>query len=114
MRAAVHGSGHAKRWLYGTGHPIRVPVIDLAEVSAGGGSIAWVDPGGALKVGPRSAGAAPGPVAYGLGGNDPTVSDADIVLGYLDREALLGGALAIDYAPAGVTAEISLTPGHRS
>ena len=96
----VGGKGHAKRWVQGTGHPVRVPVIDLAEVSAGGGSIAGVDPGGALKVGPRSAGAAPGPVAYGLGGNDPTVSDADIVLGYLDREALLGGALAIDLTAA--------------
>jgi N-methylhydantoinase A len=96
----VGGSGHAKRWLSGTGHPIRVPVIDLAEVSAGGGSIAWVDPGGALKVGPRSAGADPGPAAYGRGGKEPTVSDADIVLGYLDREALLGGALPIDVAAA--------------
>jgi N-methylhydantoinase A len=96
----VGGSGHAKRWLSGTGHPIRVPVIDLAEVSAGGGSIAWVDSGGALKVGPRSAGADPGPAAYGRGGNEPTVSDADVLLGYLDREALLGGALAIDAAAA--------------
>jgi N-methylhydantoinase A len=99
----VGGSGHAKRWLYGTGHPVRVPVIDLAEVSAGGGSIAWVDPGGALKVGPQSAGADPGPAAYGRGGNEPTVTDADVVLGYLDREALLGGALAISLA-AGETA----------
>jgi len=96
----VGGSGHAKRWLSGTGHPVRAPVIDLAEVSAGGGSIAWVDPGGALKVGPRSAGADPGPAAYGRGGSEPTVSDADVVLGYLDREALLGGALAIDLAAA--------------
>jgi len=96
----VGGSGHAKRWLTGTGHPIRVPVIDLAEVSAGGGSIAWVDRGGALKVGPRSAGADPGPAAYGLGGTEPTVSDADVVLGYLDREALLGGALPIDLRAA--------------
>src|SRR6516165_6888075 len=96
----VGGAGHAKRWLSGTGHPIRVPVIDLAEVSAGGGSIAWVDPGGALKIGPRSAGAEPGPAAYGLGGSEPTVSDADVVLGYLDREALLGGALAINLAAA--------------
>jgi N-methylhydantoinase A len=96
----VGGAGHAKRWLSGTGHPIRVPVIDLAEVSAGGGSIARVDPGGALKVGPRSAGADPGPAAYGLGGSEPTVSDADVVLGYLDREALLGGTLAIDAAAA--------------
>jgi len=96
----VGGAGHAKRWLSGTGHPIRVPVIDLAEVSAGGGSIAWVDPGGALKVGPQSAGADPGPAAYGLGGDEPTVSDADVVLGYLDRKALLGGALRIDLLAA--------------
>ena len=96
----VGGAGHAKRWLHGTGHPVRVPVIDLAEVSAGGGSIAWVDPGGALKVGPQSAGADPGPAAYGLGGDEPTVSDADVVLGWLDRETLLGGALPIDLAAA--------------
>src|SRR5262249_27979636 len=96
----VGGAGHSKRWLHGTGHPIRVPVIDLAEVSAGGGSIAWVDEGGALKVGPRSAGADPGPAAYGRGGTEPTVSDADIVLGYLDRQALLGGALRIDMMAA--------------
>jgi len=96
----VGGAGHAKRWLHGTGHPVRVPVIDLAEVSAGGGSIAWVDPGGALKVGPCSAGATPGPAAYGLGGSEPTVTDADVVLGYLDRKALLGGALAINLAAA--------------
>jgi N-methylhydantoinase A len=96
----VGGSGHANRWMHGTGHPIRVPVIDLAEVSAGGGSIAWVDPGGALKVGPRSAGAVPGPAAYGAGGMAPTVTDADVVLGYLDRDALLGGALPIDAAAA--------------
>jgi N-methylhydantoinase A len=96
----VGGSGHANRWMHGTGHPIRVPVIDLAEVSAGGGSIAWVDPGGALKVGPQSAGAAPGPASYGAGGTQPTVTDADVVLGYLDREALLGGALRIDLAAA--------------
>ena len=96
----VGGAGNAKRWLQGTGHPVRVPVIDLAEVSAGGGSIAWVDPGGALKVGPQSAGADPGPAAYGKGGAAPTVSDADVVLGLLDREALLGGALPIDLAAA--------------
>src|SRR5215472_16739245 len=76
----VGGKGHAKRWVQGTGHPVRVPVIDLAEVSAGGGSIAWVDPGGALKLGPRSAGADPGPAAYGRGGSEPTVCDADVVL----------------------------------
>ena len=96
----VGGSGHAKRWLHGAGHPVRVPVIDLAEVSSGGGSIAWVDPGGALKVGPRSAGADPGPAAYARGGTEPTVSDADIVLGYLDCEELLGGKLQVDAAAA--------------
>jgi N-methylhydantoinase A len=96
----VGGAGHANRWMHGTGHPIRVPVIDLAEVSAGGGSIAWVDPGGALKVGPHSAGAVPGPACYGAGGTSPTVTDADVVLGYLDREALLGGALRVDLGAA--------------
>lgn len=92
----VGGSGNVSRWLHGTGHPIRVPVIDLAEVSAGGGSIAWIDPGGALRVGARSAGAEPGPVCYGLGGTEPTVTDADLVLGYLDPAHLLGGALEVD------------------
>jgi N-methylhydantoinase A len=92
----VGGGGHVRRWLHGTGHPIRVPVIDLAEVSAGGGSIAWIDPGGALRVGPESAGAEPGPVCYGRGGTRPTVTDADLVLGYLNPEALLGGALPVD------------------
>ncbi len=104
----VGGAGHANRWMHGTGHPIRVPVIDLAEVSAGGGSIAWIDPGGALKVGPRSAGADPGPAAYGRGGTLPTVTDADVVLGWLDGTALLGGALPIDSkaAEAAVMAQI--------
>jgi N-methylhydantoinase A len=96
----VGGSASAKRWVQGTGHPIRVPVIDLAEVSAGGGSIAWIDPGGALKLGPESAGAAPGPAAYGRGGSRPTVTDANVVLGHLDREFLLGGTLRINLAAA--------------
>jgi N-methylhydantoinase A len=91
----VGSGGHVRRWLHGTGHPIRVPVIDLAEVSAGGGSIAWIDPGGALRVGPESAGAEPGPVCYGQGGTRPTVTDADLVLGYLNQTALLGGALPV-------------------
>jgi N-methylhydantoinase A len=96
----VGGAANTKRWMHGTGHPIRVPVIDLAEVSAGGGSIAWVDPGGALKVGPFSAGADPGPAAYGAGGLRATVTDADVVLGWLNRDALLGGGLKIDLAAA--------------
>ena len=96
----VGGQGNVGRWLHGTGHPIRVPVIDLAEVSAGGGSIAWIDPGGALRVGPQSAGAEPGPACYGCGGTRPTVTDANVVLGHLSRTHLLGGRLPIDAAAA--------------
>lgn len=92
----VGGQGNVNRWLHGTGHPIRVPVVDLAEVSAGGGSIAWIDAGGALRVGPESAGAMPGPVCYGRGGTKPTVTDADVVLGLLNPTHLLGGKLAMD------------------
>ena len=77
-----------------------MPAIDLAEVGAGGGSIAWVDEGGALRVGPRSAGADPGPACYGLGGSQPTVTDADLVLGYLDPAAFAGGSLPLDPARA--------------
>ena len=96
----VGGGASGSRWMHGTGHPIRVPVIDLAEVSAGGGSIAWVDRAGALRVGPKSAGAEPGPVCYGRGGIEPTVTDCDLLLGYLDKGSLLGGDLPIDYAAA--------------
>src|SRR5262245_16206354 len=96
----VGGKASGARAMNGTGHPIRVPVIDLAEVSAGGGSIAWVDRAGALRVGPRSAGALPGPSCYGRGGSEPTVTDCNLLLGYLDRGSLLGGALAIDHAAA--------------
>ncbi|WP_428483462.1 hydantoinase/oxoprolinase family protein [Rhodopila sp.] len=105
----VGGGANTRRWMHGTGHPIRVPVIDLAEVSAGGGSIAWVDPGGALKVGPHSAGADPGPAAYGAGGMRPTVTDADVVLGWLDREALLDGGLpiALDAAERAIAADVA-------
>ncbi|MEM6622081.1 MAG: hydantoinase/oxoprolinase family protein [Pseudomonadota bacterium] len=96
----VGGGASANRWMNGTGHPIRVPVIDLAEVSAGGGSIAWVDRAGALHVGPQSAGAQPGPVCYGRGGTQPTVTDCNLVLGYLDAASLLGGEMRIDLAAA--------------
>lgn len=92
----VGGGSSRTRWMNGTGHPIRVPVIDLAEVSAGGGSIAWVDRAGALKVGPKSAGADPGPVCYGRGGSEPTVTDCNLLLGYLDARSLLAGDLPID------------------
>ncbi len=96
----VGGGSSMTRWMNGTGHPIRVPVIDLAEVSAGGGSIAWVDRAGALRVGPKSAGAEPGPVCYARGGTEPTVTDCNLLLGYLDRGSLLGGDLSIDHAAA--------------
>jgi N-methylhydantoinase A len=96
----VGGKASGNRFMNGTGHPIRVPVIDLAEVSAGGGSIAWVDRAGALRVGPRSAGAEPGPVCYGKGGTEPTVTDCNLLLGYLDRASLLAGDLAVDFALA--------------
>ena len=96
----VGGGSSRSRWMHGTGHPIRVSVIDLAEVSAGGGSIAWVDRAGSLRVGPRSAGADPGPVCYGRGGTEPTVTDCDLLLGYLDKGSLLAGDLPIDHAAA--------------
>ena len=92
----VGGGASGNRFMNGTGHPIRVPVIDLAEVSSGGGSIAWVDKAGALRVGPESAGAVPGPVCYGRGGTRPTVTDCNLILGYLDAGSLLGGEMEID------------------
>jgi N-methylhydantoinase A len=103
------GSGSSMtRWTSGTGHPVRLPVIDLAEVSAGGGSIAWVDRAGALRVGPKSAGADPGPACYARGGTEPTVTDCDLLLGYLDKQSLLGGDLPIDHAAATAVAHARL------
>ena len=84
------------RLLGGGGYPIRVPCVDLAEVGAGGGSILRVDAGGALQVGPNSAGADPGPVCYGRGGLEPTLTDANLVLGYLNPVGLAGGTLVLD------------------
>jgi len=86
----------ADRFKKGSGLPIRVPVIELIEIGAGGGSIARVDRMGLLKVGPDSAGADPGPACYTLGGRHPTVTDADLLLGYLDAEFFLGGRLRLD------------------
>src|SRR5207247_1625118 len=80
----------------GSGYPIRTPVIDLVEIGAGGGSIAWIDSGGALRVGPHSAGAEPGPVCYGRGGQEPTVTDANVVLGYMNPQSIAGSTLRID------------------
>ena len=78
------------------GHPLHLPMLDVATVSAGGGSVAWADSGGALRVGPASAGARPGPAAYGLGGDRPTVTDANVVLGRLPADAPLGGRIRLD------------------
>ena len=83
------------RLLRGSGELIRIPTIDIAEVGAGGGSIAWVDPAGALHVGPRSAGAVPGPACYGRGGTEPTVTDANVVLGYIPTGPLASGDLTV-------------------
>ncbi len=88
------------RFMKGSGLPVRVPVIEMIEIGAGGGSIARVDSLGLLKVGPDSAGADPGPACYGRGGTHPTVTDADLVLGYLDPDFFLGGTMRLDVAAA--------------
>jgi N-methylhydantoinase A/oxoprolinase/acetone carboxylase beta subunit len=88
------------RFKKGSGLPIQFPSVEMLEIGAGGGSIAWIDDLGLLKVGPRSAGASPGPACYGLGGTEPTVTDAALVLGYLDPANFLGGEMALDRAAA--------------
>ncbi len=88
------------RFTKGSGIPVRVPVIDLIEIGAGGGSIAQVGPFGLPKVGPESAASDPGPVCYGLGGTQPTVTDADVILGYLNPAFFLGGEMHLDVAGA--------------
>jgi N-methylhydantoinase A len=104
------------RFRKGSGLPVRIPVIDMIEIGAGGGSIARVDSLGLLKVGPESSGADPGPVCYAQGGVEPTVTDADLVLGYLDPHYFLGGKMQLDIngarqalsrvaAPLGMTIE---------
>ncbi len=90
----------ADRFKKGSGLPIRVPVIEMIEIGAGGGSIARVDRLGLLKVGPESAGADPGPACYALGGREPTVTDADLLLGYLDPDFFLGGLMRLDVEAA--------------
>ena len=81
---------------YAGGHPVMLPMIDVVEVGAGGGSIAWIDDIGALKVGPQSAGADPGPICYRGGGTEPTITDANVVLGRLDPDNFLGGQMKLD------------------
>jgi N-methylhydantoinase A len=94
-----------KRFIEGSGLPIRISTIELIEIGAGGGSIAHVDEIGLLKVGPRSAGSQPGPASYGLGGTEPTVTDADFVLGYLNPDRFAGGEVKVDLAAARVALE---------
>lgn len=84
------------RLLTGAGYQLKVPAIDLAEVGAGGGSVVWLDPAGSMQIGPQSAGAHPGPVCYDLGGEEPTVTDANVILGYINPEHLVGGALKLN------------------
>jgi N-methylhydantoinase A len=91
----VAGKVHSGRIVKGSGYPVRQSFIDLAECSAGGGTVAWVDDGGALQVGPVSAGAEPGPACYGKGGRQPTVTDANVMLGRLSPRHLLGGEMPI-------------------
>jgi len=85
---------------YATGQPVMLPVVDVVEVGAGGGSIAWIDEVGALKVGPKSAGGDPGPICYGWGGKEPTVTDANVVLGRIGPKSFLGGEIELDVEAA--------------
>jgi N-methylhydantoinase A len=91
-------AGRLNKFKAGSGLPLKLTVIDMIEIGAGGGSIAAVDDLGLLKVGPRSAGSVPGPVAYGQGGHEPTVTDADLLTGYLDPEQFLGGDMILSLA----------------
>ncbi|MBV8362295.1 MAG: hydantoinase/oxoprolinase family protein [Deltaproteobacteria bacterium] len=108
------GAGvNATRLFGGGGHVVRVPSIDIVEAGAGGGSIAWLDDSGALRVGPRSAGAEPGPVCYGHGGTEPTVTDANVVLGYMNPKAIAGSTLEIhrDAAAAAIERHLAAPLG---
>ena len=87
------------------GIPVRTPMVDINTIGSGGGSVAWVDSGGALRVGPRSAGADPGPACYGNGGDEPTVTDANVMLGYVGESTALGGELSVDVSAAEVVLE---------
>lgn len=111
----IHGTPRTTTEAEIGGLPVRVPTLDIHTIGAGGGSIAHVDPGGALRVGPGSAGAHPGPACYGLGGEDPTVTDANLTLGRLDPERFLGGKMPLSPdraqdALAPLALELGLTP----
>src|SRR5262249_55534302 len=93
------------------GQPLRLPSLDIESISAGGGSIAWVDRAGGLKVGPESAGAVPGPACYGQGGRQPTVTDACVVLGLIDPTRYLGGRVKLEAElAAGAVAAVIAAP----
>ncbi|UHL63895.1 hydantoinase/oxoprolinase family protein [Paralcaligenes sp. KSB-10] len=117
LRATEYEVGSAvsvsSRLMRGNGYTLRIPVIDISEVGAGGGSIAAIDAGGSLRVGPRSAGAVPGPACYGQGNTLPTVTDANLVLGYLNNDSLAGGSLKIqrDLAEQAVRTHIAEKSG---
>ncbi len=99
-RTRVFEVDRVHRFKKGSGLPVTVPVYDLLEIGAGGGSIARINNLGLLQVGPESSGSTPGPACYGLGGSEPTVTDADLLLGHLDAESFLGGAMRLDVAAA--------------
>jgi N-methylhydantoinase A len=90
------GDYHFERTPTFAGYPIKIPVVDIVEIGAGGGSIAWIDPAGALRVGPQSAGADPGPACYGWGGTEPTVTDANVVAHRINPDYFLGGRIKLD------------------
>jgi N-methylhydantoinase A len=98
---------------YSEGHPVLSPVVDVVEVGTGGGSIAWIDEVGALKVGPRSAGADPGPICYSHGGTQPTITDANVVLGRIRPGAFMGGEMSLDLngALAGIGERVAVPLG---
>ncbi len=100
--AGINAGGLVK----GAGYALSVSAFEIAEVGAGGGSIAWLDEGGALRVGPQSAGAVPGPACYGRGGVQPTITDANLVLGYLNATAIAGGSVPMNFE----SAQAALTP----
>ncbi len=94
------GFSQSNRLARGGGYLLRTPTLDIAEIGAGGGSIVWIDKGGALQVGPKSAGANPGPACYGLGGVEPTLTDSCLLLGYLAPEGIAGGSVKLDTSAA--------------
>ena len=98
---------------YVTGHPMMLPVVDIVEVGNGGGSIAWIDPAGGLKIGPQSSGAAPGPACYGKGGVEPTVTDANLIAGRIDPEYFLGSGIRLqrEKAARAITEKIATPLG---